>query len=97
MTLKEVLLHPRVLVTCTAFYYYINTIIILKIIVCGGTIDSSIKGKLELPVGNLTTFFCPWTFTNNNGTMVIIANFQIKESKISCRDDFLLIAVNGMY
>lgn len=51
-----------------------------------------------MPFGNVTTFICQWDFKNTNGSVVIIANFKINESKISCIDNNqLLFASDGMF
>lgn len=51
-----------------------------------------------MPFGNITTFICQWDFKNTNGTVVIIANFIVNESKFPCSDNnHLLFASDGKY
>lgn len=88
-------------------HYSLLTILSIKIIqflirlfikVCGGIIDdASIKGNITLPIENVTAFVCQWDFMSINGTIVIGANFKIKESNISCSDDYILMASNGKF
>lgn len=72
-------------------------IIIFFHIVCGGIIDSTINGKIEIPTANLSGLLCEWDFTNTNGTVVIIANIKTNEVKINCHDYYLLLATDGRY
>lgn len=65
------------------------------IIVCGGIVDASISDKIEFPVGNVTSFFCKWDFSNTIGTVVINANFKVYESKLFCSTDNLFVATDG--
>lgn len=67
------------------------------IIVCGGVIDASINGKIELPIRNITNFHCRWDLTNSNGSIVIETDFKINETKAKCPYDSLLLATDGKY
>ncbi|VVC39263.1 EGF-like, conserved site,EGF-like calcium-binding domain,CUB domain,EGF domain,EGF-like calcium- [Cinara cedri] len=63
--------------------------------ICGdGIIDASIKGKIEIPTGNVTQF-CTWDFTNTNGTLIIVADFNIITTKLTCNNDDILFATDG--
>lgn len=67
-------------------------------IVCGGIIDASINGTIELPIRNITNFHCQWDLTNSNGSIVIETDFKINESNMTCGGyDSLFIATNGKY
>ncbi|XP_050435751.1 cubilin [Adelges cooleyi] len=51
--------------------------------ICGGSIDTSAGGQLQLPPSNLTRFYCAWDFVNKNGTVVINANFKVTDNVMS--------------
>uniref|UniRef100_A0A2H8TEF1 Cubilin n=1 Tax=Melanaphis sacchari TaxID=742174 RepID=A0A2H8TEF1_9HEMI len=62
--------------------------------ICGGLVDASSNGTIELPIGNLTSFHCRWDLTNTNGSIIIETDFKINETKMSCGYDSLLLATN---
>ncbi|XP_022177373.1 cubilin-like [Myzus persicae] len=62
--------------------------------ICGGVIDASINGKIELPIRNITNFHCRWDLTNSNGSIVIETDFKINETKAKCPYDSLLLATD---
>ncbi|VVC39264.1 EGF-like, conserved site,EGF-like calcium-binding domain,CUB domain,EGF domain,EGF-like calcium- [Cinara cedri] len=61
---------------------------------CGGIVDASIKGKINLPFGNFNSYICQWSFTNMNGTTVIVANFNVTLDIINCRNNYLIMVTN---
>lgn len=72
-------------------------IVSLFIIVCGGVIDASINGEIELPIRNVNRFYCRWDLTNTNGSIVIEADLKTNKTKTVCPYDSLLLVTNGKY
>jgi len=73
-------------------------IIYISITVCGGIVDANIRGKIQLPLENVTSFLCKWDFTNTNGTIVMVADIKIKENKMTYSPDTsILLATDGRY
>lgn len=77
--------------------YLWKIIVYIFIIVCGGVIDASINGTIELPIRNITNFYCQWDLTNTNGSIVIETDFKINQTKNKCPYEFILLATDGKY
>lgn len=78
-------------------YIVYNIIVSIFVIVCGGVIDASINGNIELPIRNINHLHCRWDLTNTNGSIVIEADLKINETKTVCPYDYLLLVTNGKY
>ncbi|KAL5234243.1 hypothetical protein ACI65C_001653 [Semiaphis heraclei] len=62
--------------------------------ICGGVIDASINGEIELPIRNVNRFYCRWDLTNTNGSIVIEADLKTNKTKTVCPYDSLLLVTN---